>query len=168
MKILEPERIFHEPLSSLEIRFKFQFTRKEYYFMHNIFIPLLLLVILQMASFCFPVDSPDRAMYNVTLLLSMFVLKSETMSYLPKTPRPIHISSYLLAKLIFSTVLTIYSALICLLSMQNPNLNKLFWNFSLKRSISLIGLVDLIAFSLSFLTLLTVNVGTAAIVINVL
>ena len=158
VELQEPEHYTSSSKSVVEIYFRILLTRKGNYFVANIFTPGLLLVILQLASFCFPPASSERAMYNVTLLLSMFVLKSETMSYLPKTPRPIYVANYMLAELVFSVIISIYSAMICILSIHKPRLAK---KIVARLSISVISFIDLVAFFSSILIVIGVNLYTA-------
>ena len=143
------------------VSFVFTFERNAEYFVLNLFAPGFILTILQLTSFLLPIDSPDRATYSVTIMLAVFVLKSEAMTYLPMTPKLIYMNYYILGEIVYASLCATYSAFICWACTKNPSFIKpgqykggtLFSNFSP------IGLVDLVAFILAILSLLFLNIS---------
>ena len=97
----------------IHVHFTFEFQRHYQYFGVYIFAPGLILSILQLTSFFLPPNSPDRSMYCITIMLSLFVLKNETLSFLPTTSQPIYVGYYTLGEVIFSSLITSYASVIC-------------------------------------------------------
>ena len=94
----------------------FRLKRRYQYFIINLFLPGYILVALQVSVFLIPPDAPDRSAFAATIMLAMFVLHSQILSYLPQTPRPIVAAYTAIACIIYGTVCTIYSGVICQLS----------------------------------------------------
>ena len=136
-----------------QIEYSFHFQRKASYFGINLFAPGLILSVLQLTSFMLPPEAPDRSAYTVTIMLTLFVLKTEIMSYLPKTPRPIYLSYYTLGEIVFSTACTTYSALICWICQISPNL--------LHGKRSIISKIEILAFATACISLILINFITA-------
>ena len=93
--------------------FSFQFKRKHQYFVINLFLPGYVLLVLELTTFCVPPESTDRPAFAATIMLAMFVLHSQTLSYLPKTPQPIVAAYAVVGCILYGTAMTIYSGLIC-------------------------------------------------------
>ena len=96
-----------------DVIFSFTIQRKSRFFVVNLFCPGLILTLLELTSFLIPPDTPDRPTYTVTIMLAMFLLHSQIMSYLPNTSMPILASYYVLGEIFFAMFCTIYSAVIC-------------------------------------------------------
>ena len=142
----------------VEILFHFSFQRNPSYFGTNLFAPGFILGILQLTTFMLPPDTPDRAMFTITIMLTEFVLKSEIMSNLPETPKPIYLSYYTLAGIVLSSAITAYSVFIAWLCSVKPQVmvaEKTKWHFSL------ISLVDFVSFFISCFIFLLMNLITA-------
>ena len=112
--------------------FFLNFKRKPDYFTLNLFTPGIILVILELSSFAIPPDKPDRATFAATIMLTMFVLHSQVLSYLPKTPQPILAAYYFIGEIVFGTFCTVYSAFICWMVNYKQMANKTIRIFNYK------------------------------------
>ena len=140
-----------------QVKFNFEFKRRAQYFIANLFTPCLILSILELTSFMIPPDTPDRGVYTVTIMLTMFVLKTEIMSYLPQTPKPIYIAYYILADIGFATLCASYACFMCWMCYVNPLLVK---RKNGKR-MSTAGVIDNVAFLIACGLLFALNILTA-------
>ena len=135
------------------VLYSFQFKRKSFYFALNLFGPVILLTVLQFSTFLIPPNSIERVSYSATVMLAMFVLHDQILSYLPVSPNQISVSLYLMAVMGFGTFTTFYSALIGSLIPQSKYLNKRISIFKIK----LFTLIDCSVFTLLFIFIATAN-----------
>ena len=135
------------------VTFCFQFKRNSFYFALNLFGPVILLTVLQFSTFLIPPNSIERVSYSATVMLAMFVLHDQILSYLPVSPNQISVSLYLMAVMGFGTFTTFYSALIGSLIPQSKYLNKRISIFKIK----LFTLIDCSVFTLLFIFIATAN-----------
>ena len=105
---------------------EYTFKRDSRYYTSNILYPGVVLSLLEMACFFIPPDTPDRSSYAATIMLTMFVLHSQILTYIPKTPQPLVMSYYIMAEIGFGTFCTIYSTVMCWLINENKRLSKHF------------------------------------------
>ena len=133
--------------------FSFQFKRKHQYFFLNLYFPGYILLLLQVAVFFIPPDTPDRPAFAATIMLAMFVLHSQTLSYLPKTPQPIVAAYSVIGSIIFGTLTTIYSTIMCNISNWPSMRRKIRLGYNGKVYKSYI-LVDFLAFAIAFCLLI--------------
>ena len=92
-------------------RLIFQCKRNPAYFVNNLIIPSVVLSVLELATFFIPSDSGgDRPSYAGTILLSMFLIQSQALSYVPKTPKPVTVGNYILLVIGHATGCTLYAA----------------------------------------------------------
>ena len=87
----------------------FKFQRRPTFYTWNLFCPGILLTILELNSFSISPDSADRTSYAVTVMVAMFIVHSQILSYLPKSPEPILAANYVMAEMIIGTCCTVYS-----------------------------------------------------------
>ena len=128
--VLEKEILKNE---SHGVTFSFQLRRRSRFFVVNLFCPGLILTLLELTSFLIPPDTPDRPTYTVTIMLAMFLLHSQVLSYLPRTSSPILASYYVLGEIFFAMLCTIYSTYICyLLNSHNIAMMKYVFKNKLK------------------------------------
>ena len=135
------------------VDFIFTFKRRSFYFALNLFGPVILLTVLQFSTFLIPPNSIERVSYSATVMLAMFVLHDQILSYLPVSPNQISVSLYLMAVMGFGTFTTFYSALIGSLIPQSKYLNKRISIFKIK----LFTLIDCSVFTLLFIFIATAN-----------
>ena len=158
--------ILEEKMASINetqfsISFNFQFRRKSRYFVVNLFCPGLILTFLEMASFLIPPDVPDRPAFTATIMLAMFLLHSQILSYLPKTSTPILASYYVLGVIFFAMICTIYAAVICFMA----NTKKFIVHKQIAQSKwNILELVELIAFMSASLIIFIFNFSCAYLI----
>ena len=133
--------------------FSFQFQRKHQYFFLNLYFPGYILLLLQVSAFFIPPNKPDRPAFAATIMLAMFVLHSQTLSYLPKTPQPIVAAYSVIGSIIFGTVVTIYSGIMCNISNWPSMKRKIHFDYNGK-AYKLYIFVDFLAFLTSFVLLI--------------
>ena len=103
---------FHvDPYSgNIFVLFKFDFKRRSQYFVMNLFGPVILLTFLEFIAFFITPQAIERTMYSATIMLAMFVIKTQILSYLPETPQPIIVAYYVIFVMAFCTCCTFYAA----------------------------------------------------------
>jgi cation transporter family protein len=92
------------------VYFKLYLQRRSSFFIVNLFIPVVLLVLLNSMVFVLSADSGERVGYAITCLLSMTVYLTLVSDTIPKTSKPISVLSFVLM------ILLILSAFICFLT----------------------------------------------------
>ncbi|XP_048771934.2 neuronal acetylcholine receptor subunit alpha-6-like [Ostrea edulis] len=102
------ERVKDGPFES--IHFKLYLERRSFFFIVNLFMPVLLLVLLNCTVFLLSADSGERVGYAITCLLSITVYLTLVSDTIPKTSKPISVLSVILMTLL------IFSAFICFLT----------------------------------------------------
>ena len=96
-----------------QVKFLFHFQRQPNWHFLNLFGPSFIFCILELASFLIPGDEPDRAAYNVTILLAFTVLHGSIVSSIPATPKPVIVQYYIFFEMVYSMLVTIYSCALC-------------------------------------------------------
>ena len=142
----------------VSVLFHFTFHRNAHHFAINLFAPSLILTVLQLTAFMLPANTSERAMFTITIMLTEFVLKSEMMANLPKTPQPIYLSYYVLGGIVITAIITAYSSTACWLSQAHPHLlrvKKTKWKYSV------IELIDKLALITVVLALVILHLATA-------
>ncbi|XP_061162329.1 neuronal acetylcholine receptor subunit alpha-7-like [Saccostrea echinata] len=91
-----------------ELKYTINLERRSSYFVLSIFIPVIMLLLLNSVVFILPTDSGERVGYSVTCLLALAVFLTLTADVLPKTSDPLSILSC------FMMLLVLTSAVICL------------------------------------------------------
>ena len=134
-----------------------QFKREASYFIQHIYIPGVLLQMLMLALFTIPRGSADRPMYAATILLSLFVHQGEMLSNLPKSPKYIYLATYAMGITVFSTVCTLYSAIMYFVSEVEPEWAKKVVINTPKFKMGLLTLLDLISFIVFLLAAVFLN-----------
>ena len=142
-----------------DLRFLMYFKRRHNYFTINLLAPAVILQLLELSSFLIPPNSPDRATYAITIMLSLYVLRTEMLSYLPKTPEPIVVTFYLLGATVFAMFCALYAAAVCWLIESFPSVRqqKSFFH----KRYSQIGCIEAIFFTFALLFLLILNLSCA-------
>jgi hypothetical protein len=92
------------------VYFNLYLERRSSFFIVNLFIPVVLLVLLNSMVFVLSADSGERVGYAITCLLSMTVYLTLVSDTIPKTSKPISVLSFVLM------ILLILSAFICFLT----------------------------------------------------
>ncbi|XP_062582503.1 acetylcholine receptor subunit alpha-like [Saccostrea cucullata] len=91
-----------------ELKYTIYLERRSSYFVLSIFIPVIMLLLLNSMVFILPTDSGERVGYSVTCLLALAVFLTLTADVLPKTSEPLSVLSC------FMMLLVLTSAVICL------------------------------------------------------
>ena len=103
----------YEGANYSQFDFIFHFQRRSNWHILNLFGPSFIFCILELASFFIPGDLPDRAAYNVTILLAFTVLQSQIVNSMPASPKPIIIQYYVFFEIVYTMLVTIYSCVFC-------------------------------------------------------
>ena len=133
-------------LDSLVV-FSFQMRRMSQFYILHLLGPCFLLVILEFCSFSLPARGAERSTYTMTIYLAFIFLETNLLNILPKTPKRILLSEYILFQSTFSTAITVYSAI---LSRVTHRLEHLYIRFHGSKISWLIAL-DFIGFILCLL-----------------
>lgn len=144
--------------SETNVHFEFSVKRLPNYFSLNLLAPAVILQLLELSSFLIPPDTPDRATYAITIMLSLYVLRTEMLSYLPKTPQPIVVAFYLLGATVFAMFIALYSAVVCYLIGKYPTITH---HKHFRQNWSKIGLIELLFATISSLFLVIFNLFCA-------
>ena len=138
---------YYEPYSgNMYLNYKFVFKRRSQYFLLNLFGPVILLTLLQLFGFLISPDTVERTLYSATIMLAMFVLHDQILSYLPQTPQPIIVAYYVIAVMSFGTFCTFYAAfLFWIISISNVLHKQVTkWKFQLYNVVDSICFVSLL------------------------
>ena len=127
---------------NVHVSYKFVFKRRSQYFLLNLFGPVILLTLLQLFGFLISPDTVDRTMYSATIMLAMFVLHDQILSYLPQTPQPIVVAYYVMIVMGFGTYCTFYDALLFWLISNS----RIFHKSVSRRKFKLYNVIDAICF----------------------
>ena len=135
------------------LKIKFDFKRRSQYFVLNLFGPVILLTLLEFFAFLIPPEAIERTSYAATIMLAMFVLHDQILSYLPQTPEPIIVANYVMMVMGFGAFCTFYAAfMFCIISkykfLHTPVTN---WKFKL------FNLIDTLCFVLIIFGVSIVN-----------
>ena len=103
------------------VSFDFKFQRKFNFYMVNLLVPSFILNILILACFLLPADTADRPLMACVILLSVFVLQGQMMNNLPKTPKPVLLSYYLLGMLVLAMLCVTYTCLMLCFADRLPD-----------------------------------------------
>ena len=132
-------------------------ARNPAYFIFNLFIPSIVLSILEMFSFFIPAYcGGDRPSFAATILLSMYLIHTQVLTHIPKTPKPVVISSYVLGIIGHAMTCSIYSALSSWLAHYHAHIFERKIRIGM-RKITIMSLVDAIAFSIALVTFVIMN-----------
>lgn len=93
-----------------ELRYTIEMERRYSYFILTIFMPVIMLLLLNSAVFILPADSGERVGYSITCLLALAVFLTLTADVLPKTSDPLSLLSC------FLMLLVLTSSVICLMT----------------------------------------------------
>ena len=102
----------------------FHFKRKPFYYIVTMIIPGLVLHCLVLVSYFLPPDTTDRTVYTVTVELAFYLFQVDFNRALPQSSTPINMQIYLIGMLIGSTIMTIYSAILCYIANIKPKIVK--------------------------------------------
>lgn len=98
------------PSTFAALKYSIKLKRQPGYFILSIFVPVVMLMLLNSVVFILPTDSGERVGYAITCLLALAVFLTLTSDVLPKTSNPLSILAC------FLMLLVLVSALICLLT----------------------------------------------------
>ena len=94
------------------VTISFLMARLARFHMMNFILPCILLIFLQLCSFAMPVDETDRTAFTVTIYLAFIFIQSMLFTVLPQTPNQILLTDHIQFQSVFSTCITVYSAII--------------------------------------------------------
>ena len=92
-----------------KITIKFPIARKQEYYIWTVFVPLELLMLLQLATFAMPPDTFERSAYSITVNLAFAVTQQVINGQMPKTSQTIYLFLYIGAYLMIGGAVTIYA-----------------------------------------------------------
>ncbi|XP_062582502.1 acetylcholine receptor subunit beta-type unc-29-like [Saccostrea cucullata] len=92
------------------LKYSVKVKRRPGYFILGIYVPVLMLMLLNSAVFILPTESGERVGYAITCLLALAVFLTLTSEVLPKTSNPLSVFSC------FLMLLVLTSALICIMT----------------------------------------------------
>ena len=141
--------------------FTFVFQRQPDYYLLNLLMPSFLLALLELSSFFLTPSSTDRAAYAVTIMLSVMVVQNSFLSLLPNTPKPILVAYYAAGNTIFAAFCAIYSSFLCYFINNHSKIAERHFKIGIiiRKTCKFYTIVDLIAFSLSFIIFMVINIG---------
>ena len=90
----------------------FYFERRQEYYIMTMFVPIQILMALQMATFIMPPCAIDRATYSITVNLAFAVSQQVVNNQLPKTSQTIYLFYYFAIYLIIGAFITIHSIIL--------------------------------------------------------
>ena len=105
---IRPGYAMHSMLSM-----SFKMARIPRFYMVHLVGPCILLIFLELCSFALPIDSPERTAYTMTIYLAFIFLESMLFTILPQTPKLVLLSDHIVFQTVFSTIMTVYSAIAC-------------------------------------------------------
>ena len=136
------------------VTISFEMARNPRYFMTHVVTPCLLLLVLELCSFALPANGAERTGFTMTIYLAFVFMESIMVTILPQTPRQILVADLVMLQSIFSTIITVYSAL---LSKFANRLSKSKVAIGKFRKITWLTIVDSAAFSFSILAYIVVS-----------
>eukprot|EP00794_Sanderia_malayensis_P020438 gene20438-22453_t len=104
------------------------YARRKYgFFLYNIALTMALITALTFTNFTVGADVPgDRIQISLTLLLTSVALKYVVNGYIPQTPTPTVLGSYILASMVFQFVMAVQSGISGLVHSYKPHALKMF------------------------------------------
>eukprot|EP00794_Sanderia_malayensis_P020437 gene20437-22452_t len=104
------------------------YARRKYgFFLYNIALTMALITALTFTNFSVDPDTPgDRIQISLTLLLTSVALKYVVNEYIPQTPTPTVIGSYILASMVFQFVMAIQNGISGLVHSYMPHALEMF------------------------------------------
>ena len=137
----------------------FECQRDPTYFVINLLLPGVILSLLELATFMIPPDcGGDRSSFAATILLSMFLLQSETLTFIPKTPKKVNVSIYILLVIIQATLVTMYAAFSTWFVHRFPKNAKKKTQFFKLNEPTFINSLDIIASISAIIFFLSINI----------
>lgn len=137
---------YYEPFTgNTYITFTFFLKRRSQYFVMNLFGPVIFLTLLEFFAFFISPQQIERSLYSATIMLAMFVLQDQILSYLPQTPKPIVVAYYVIMVMGFGTFCTFYAAFMFWIISKSKFLHKPVtkWKFKLYNVIDTVCFVVL-------------------------
>ncbi|XP_076114037.1 neuronal acetylcholine receptor subunit alpha-6-like [Mytilus galloprovincialis] len=96
--------------------------RRPGFYVINIVLPVIFLMVLNSCVFLLPPDSGERVSYAITVLLAISVFLSLIRNHLPKTSEPMSLLEYfLMFDLVFSSLICLSTMLCVRLQFRNKN-----------------------------------------------
>ena len=133
----------------------FEMARNPRYFMTHMVTPCLLLLVLELCSFALPADGAERTGFTMTIYLAFVFMESIMVTILPQTPRQILVADLIMLQSIFSTIITVYTALLSKFA-NRLSKSKVTVGYKIGK-ITWLTIVDSAAFSLSILVYIVVS-----------
>lgn len=125
--------------------FRMAFQRKADYYFGNIFLPILIMALLQLSAFFLEPDETERPMFCITVLLAFSVLITFIYDNTPKVSGTVYIIVLLECDVLVCVIITIYSLLATFLCKYEWT--KVHIQITKSTSIRRIRILDLAMFS---------------------
>ena len=138
--------------------YSFTFERQPATFIVSIFMPALSLFILLLGAFSIPPEHSERPEFSLTIVLTFFLLQSVVDGLLPISKDPTAISIYLTCLLWLGTLDTVYFCIAHAVKRSRKWSNFSYNSTSFGISFKLVSIMDFIAFVLTFLLTIIINV----------
>ena len=142
----------------------FYFERRQEYYIMTMFVPIQILMALQMATFIMPPSAIERATYSITVNLAFAVSQQVVNNQLPRTSQTIYLFYYIAVYLVIGAAITIHTIVMTTFWETSDWVHE--EHFFMKQKLSLGRLVDLIVCSFMILLVTLDNVWYYAIVTN--
>eukprot|EP00794_Sanderia_malayensis_P020423 gene20423-22436_t len=115
-------------------KFRIYACRKYGFFLYNIALTMALITALTFSVYTVGADAPgDRIQISLTLLLTSVALKYVVNGYIPQTPTPTVLGSYILASMVFQFAMAVQNGISALIHSYKPRALKMFewWSFAI-------------------------------------
>ena len=142
----------------------FYLERRQEYYIMTMFVPIQILMALQMATFIMPPSAIERATYSITVNLAFAVSQQVVNNQLPRTSQTIYLFYYIAVYLVIGAAITIHTIVMTTFWETSDWVHE--EHFFMKQKLSLGRLVDLIVCSFMILLVTLDNVWYYAIVTN--
>ena len=127
------------------INISFKMARNPRFYLIHVVTPCVLLLLLELCSFALPAQGAERTGFTMTIYLAFVFIESFLLTILPRTPKKILLADFIMFQSIFSTIITVYSALLSNLSHRLSSSTVKFG----RRKVSWLTIVEFCAFSSS-------------------
>ena len=137
-------------------KFKFNFERRQEYYIMTVFAPMEILMVLQISTFIMPASALDRGAYSVTVNLAFTVSQQVVNSLLPKTSQNIYLFYYINVYFGIGAAVTLVTLVMVTLWETSDWVHKK--KFLGKMKVTNGRLVDIVAAVAFFLLIIIVNI----------
>ena len=137
-------------------KFKFNFERRQEYYIMTVFAPMEILMVLQISAFIMPASALDRGAYSITVNLAFTVSQQVVNSLLPKTSQTIYLFYYITIYLGIGAAVTLVTLVMATLWETADWVHKkeVLWNTKITHG----RMADIVAAIVFILSIIAVNI----------